>query len=330
MSLLSKLNALLAGETPSTSTPSQPAMLEPAAIVSPRVLVFVYDPVMDPVTGKKLSQVKNWGRPEDRSAQFIADILEASGGLARYQIIKRLEVNEFPVKADGFRYTPKSYLDVMNRVTAPHSPDTVNYQDFLNRFKILQLVAANQIDEVWIFGFPFAGFYESVMGGAGAFFCNSNPLPLTAQCARRFVIMGFSMERGVGEMLESFGHRVEFTMDKVYSGLAAENNLWKKFARYDKAFPGLAEVGSIHFAPNSDKDYDWSNPRLVTSRCADWANFPNFKSATKQVNCAEWGGGEIRAHHQWWLKHLPKVGGKTNGVANNWWQYVLDPNRVSL
>lgn len=336
MSLLSKLNALIAGNDPSASNtptqpiPSQPIAPEPAVIVSPRVLVFVYDPIMDPATGKKLSQVMNWGRPEDRSAQFQADILDASGGLARYQIIKRLEINEFPVKADGFRYTPKTYLDVMNRVTAAHTPDTVDYQDFLNRFKILQLVAANQIDEIWIFGFPYAGFYESTMGGAGAFFCNSNPLANTTQCARRFVIMGFSMERGVGEMLESFGHRIEFTMDKVYCNLAAENNLWKKFERYDKAFPGQSEVGSIHYAPNSDKDYDWGNSRLVTSHCADWANFPNFTGATKQVNCAEWGGGEIRAHHKWWLKHLPKVGGKTNGVANNWWQYVLDLNRVSV
>jgi hypothetical protein len=50
----------------------------------------------------------------------------------------------------------------------------------------------------------------------------------------------------------------------------------------------------------------------------------------KQVNCAEWGGGEIHAHHKWWLKHLPKVGGHTNGIANNWWQYVLDLNRVTV
>ena len=336
MGLLNKLNALLAGEDPSANTPlaqpqpAPPAMPEPAVIVSPRVLVVVYNPVMDPATGKKLSQVMNWSRAEDLSAQFVADILEASGGLARYQIVKRLEVNEFPVKADGFRYTPKAYLDVMNHVSAAHAPDTVNYQDFLTRNKILELVAGNQIDEIWVFGFPYAGFYESIMGGAGAFFCNSNPLPGTSQCPRRFVIMGFSVERGVGEMLESFGHRTEFTIDKVFSRIASQNNLWKKFIRYDKAFPGQAEVGSIHYAPNSDKDYDWGNPRYVPSRCDDWFNFPNFKSTVKQVNSTEWGGGEIHAHHKWWLKHLPKVGGRTNGIANNWWQYVLDPNRVNI
>jgi hypothetical protein len=119
-------------------------------------------------------------------------------------------------------------------------------------------------------------------------------------------------------------------MDKVYSKITAQNNLWNKFIRYDKVVPGQAEVGNIHFAPNSEKDYEWGNPRYVPSRCEDWFNFPNFKSAVKQVNCTEWGGGDIRSHHRWWLKHLPKVGGRTNGIANNWWQYVLDPNRVTV
>ncbi len=329
MSLLDKLKALLAGEHFSENPPSaQPVMPEPAVIVSPRVLVIIYDPIVEAATGRKLSQVMNWRRPEDLAGQFVADILEISGGLARYQIVKRLELNEFPVKADGFRYTPQSYGSVINHTTTAHAPDLVNYQDFLTRYKILQLVAANQIDEVWVFGFPYAGFYESSMGGAGAFFCNSNPLPNTAQCPRRFIIMGFSLERGVGEMLESFGHRAEFILDKVYSRISTPNNLWKKFIRYDKTAPGQAEVGNIHFAPNSEKDYDWGNPRYVPSRCDDWYYFPNFKNIVKQVNCSDWGDGDIRAHHKWWLKHLPKVGGRTNGIANNWWQYLLDPNRV--
>ena len=327
MSLLNKLNALIAGDAPATV--QTPKVLQPVQIITSRVLLFVYDPVIEPASGKKLSQQMNWARAADLANQFCADILETSGGLARYQIIKRIELNEFPLKADGFRYTPQTYLNVINHTAPAHSPDTVNYQDFLTRYKIPQLVSGNQIDEVWIFGFPYAGFAESIMGGVGAFFCNASPLPATAQYARRFVIMGFSCERGVGEMLESFGHRTEFSMEKVYSHLAPEKNLWKKFVRYDKAFPGEAEVGSIHFAPNSEKDYDWANPRYVLSHCDDWYNFPNFSGGVKPVNKTEWGG-EIHAHHKWWLKHLPKTGGQTNGIANNWWQYVLDPNRISI
>jgi hypothetical protein len=271
-----------------------------------------------------------WNRAQDLSAGFAADILETSNGLGRYQLVQRIEFNEFPVKVDGFRYTPQEYISVMKRTSQPHEPDTVNYQDFLARFNILQRVAANEIDEVWVLGFPYAGFYESIMGGSGAFFCNGGPLLGTSKCPRRFIIMGFSVERGPGEMLEAFNHRAESIMEKVYARATPAANLWNKFIRYDQAFPGQAEVGNVHFAPNSERDYDWGNPRFVASRCDDWYGFPNLRGVVKQVNCAEWGHGDIRAYHKWWLKHLPKASGRTNGIANNWWQYLLDPNRVVM
>jgi hypothetical protein len=327
------LNSLSGGSQPSQPVKPvqpQPLSLEPVVIVSPRVLVIVYDPVVEPATGKKLTQHMNWKRPEDLMTTFIADILEVSGGLAHYQIVKRIEINEFPVKADGFRYTTQAYLNVLNGSAQGHQPDMINYQELLTHNNILQQVVANQIDEVWAFGFPYAGFYESTMGGFGAFFCNSNPLPNTATCPRRFVIMGFSNERGVGEMLHSFGHRAESIMHQVYLRASGDANLWQRFSRYDKTSPGKAEIGTIHFPPNADRDYDYGNPRIVSSHCDDWYNFPTFKGVVKQVNNAEWGGGDTRIFTKWWLKHLPKVGGRTNGIANNWWQYIMDPNRVTV
>jgi hypothetical protein len=328
----SMLNSLSGGNKPpqpAQPQPAQPARLEPVVIVSPRVLVVVYDPIIDAATGTKLTKHKNWKRPEDLISGFIADVLEVSGGLARYQIVKRIEINDFPIKTDGFRYTVQAYLAALNNGAQAHKPDSFNYQDFLTRHNILQLVSSNQIDEVWMFGFPYAGFYESTMGGFGAFFCNSQPLPNTSSCSRRFVIMGFSNERGVGEMLHSFGHRAESIMKQVYLRAKGDANLWQRFSRYDKAFPGQGEVGTIHFTPNSERDYDYDNPRIVSSRCDDWYNFPSFKGLVKQVNNATWGG-EIRAYTKWWLKHLPKVGGRTSGIANNWWQYIMDPNRVTV
>jgi hypothetical protein len=310
--------------------PAQPASLEPATIVAPRVLVIVIDPIIDAATGTKLTQHMRWNRPEDLISVFISDLLQISGGLARYQIVNRIEINEFPVKADGFRYTPDAYLKVLDGSAPAHAPDAVDYQNFLTHNNILQLVFSSQIDEVWTFGFPYAGFYESTMGGYGAFFCNSQPLPNTAGCMRRFVVMGFSNERGVGEMLHSFGHRAESIMNQVYARARGDANLWQRYIRYDQTFPGLAEVGTVHFAPNSVRDYDYANPRSVQSRCDDWFNFPAFKGVVKTVDKAEWGGGDIRAYSKWWLNHLPKVGGRTNGIANNWWQYILDPNRVTV
>jgi hypothetical protein len=50
--------------------------------------------------------------------------------------------------------------------------------------------------------------------------------------------------------------------------------------------------------------------------------------ARRKVDCEEWGGGDIRAHHCWWYRHLPHVEGEMAGVLNNWWAYILDPSRV--
>jgi hypothetical protein len=82
--------------------------------------------------------------------------------------------------------------------------------------------------------------------------------------------MGFSYERGVGEMLENMGHRAESIMEKTFEGLPAIQNLWRRFIRYEKTAPGRAALGNIHFAPNSLRDYDWNNPASVSSECDDW------------------------------------------------------------
>jgi hypothetical protein len=141
--------------------------------------------------------------------------------------------------------------------------------------------------------------------------------------------MGFNYERGVGEMLEDFGHRTESIMAKVFERTHGEANLWERFCRYDQKYPGRAEVGNVHFAPNSQRDYDWGNPRLVPSRCDTWYRFPNLSGEPRIVTCTEWGNGDIRKHHVWWLRHLPHVVGETNGISWNWWEYVVDPNRVA-
>ncbi len=303
---------------------------EPAQLTVNRVLLIVYDPVMDEVTGEKLSQRPGWNDPDDLTVGFSADILESSHGMGRYEIVERIEVNEFPAKKDGFRYSPSLYLDVLNKVTPPYEPQDVDYHAILEDFNIVERVENSEIDEVWVFAFPYAGFYESIMAGKDAFWCNAPPLAGTSHISRRFVIMGFSYERGVGEMLEAFTHRVESHMEKTFVGTHGNGNLWERYTRYDKKNPGQAEMGNVHFAPNSERDYDWGNPKFVPSNCYDWYNFPYFRGDVRQVNASEWGNGDIRIHHQWWLKHIPHVAGRLNGVHNNWWQYILDPNKITV
>ncbi len=137
--------------------------------------------------------------------------------------------------------------------------------------------------------------------------------------------MGFSYERGVGEMLEDFGHRTEGTMRRVYGrGGPRPGNAWENFTLYDKITPGRAACGNVHYAPNSASDNDWSSAASVASSCDDWLDYPNITGSSRAVSCPDWGC-EIRAHHTWWLSHLPHAPGRgPDGKLADWWRYVAD------
>ena len=301
---------------------------EPLEVMTPRAYVINFDPVMDLATGERLTQRMGWRDINELIAGYIADIEACSGGLVKYSVVGRTDVDPFPAKVDGFEYTPDGFLAVMDQQSPAHDPDWVDYHRIVADHRLIERVMADEFDEVWMFGPPYGGFYESRMVGKGAFWCNAPALEDTDHCAKRFVMMGFSYQRGVGEMLEDLGHRAESIMDKVYEHTRGDANLWKRFSRYDQVAPGQAEVGMLHFAPNSVQDYDWGNPTPVTSRCDDWLNFPNLTGASRVVTCADWGNGDIREHHTWWFKRVPKVAGSMNRIRTNWWHYsvqVSDP-----
>jgi hypothetical protein len=292
-----------------------------------KVLSIIHNPTIHGRGSTKVKDVFGWNDPDQLAQGYIDDIKLCSDGYANYEIVERIEVDGFAVKRDGFVYDDKSYMQAW-QTRQFHQPDAVDYLRLVYDFHMIEKINSGQIDEVWLMGIPYAGYYESIMAGPDAFWCNAPPLAGSEQTNRRFVIMGFNYERGVGEMLEDLGHRAESILTKVFEHTHGEDNLFERFTRYDLKFPGRAEVGNVHFAPNSFKDYDWGNPRFVMSRCDDWYNFPNLQGITRRVNCAEWGNGDIRKYHRWWLRHLPHTTGVTNGISNNWWEYVIDPNLV--
>lgn len=297
--------------------------------ISPRVLAIIHNPLIPAEGGRKLNQVLGWNDPDVLAQHYIRDVAECSHGYANYQIVERIEVDGFPIKLDGFRYAADSYLKCWRSRSGFHQRDAVDYRAILQEFDVARKIDDNLIDEVWLFGFPYAGYYESLMVGPGAFWCNAPPLE-SLGASRRFVVMGFNYERGVGEMLEDLGHRAESILSKVYQGQPGDANLWERFTRYDKTHPGRAECGNVHFAPNSNRDYDWGSYRPVASKCDDWLNFPKLTGKTRTVTCSEWGNGDIRRHHLWWFQHFPHVAGHTQGISNNWWEYVLQVERVPV
>ncbi|ABY33902.1 MAG TPA: hypothetical protein DEF43_00285 [Chloroflexus aurantiacus] len=288
----------------------------PGVPIPLNVALIVHDPPIPERGNLPLSKVMGWYDPEVLAAQYIADLRICSGGIADYRIVVRRTFTDFPVKIDGFRYNSATYLAAWERRIPFHQPDEADYERLLAEIGLGDAIDRGEIDEIWLFGFPYAGYYESRMIGPAAFWCNAPPLHIPA--ARRYIVMGFNVERDVGCMLENFGHRVESIMTYVYRHHPAERNLWTRFTRLD-------ECGNVHFAPSSTRDYDWGNPRRVESRADAWYQFPDLSAPPRLMDCAEWGNGDMRLHHLWWLDHLPRVAGETDGVLNNWWHYILQP-----
>jgi hypothetical protein len=308
------------------------ASVHPGEITLPtpitrKVLMITHNPRLMTQGGRTLKEYFGWNDPDALAQGYIDDVRWCSFGYANYEIVERLVVETYPLKRDGFRYTEHSYLQAWQKRQF-HDPDGVDYLELVREFNMIERINSGQIDEVWLFGHPYGGYWESIMGGPGAFWCNAPPLAGTEQARRKFVIMGFNFERGVGEMLEDLGHRAESILYKVFERTGGEANLFERFTRYDQTHPGRAEVGNVHFAPNSQRDYDWGNPRPVPSRCDTWLNFPDLSGKARTVTCADWGHGDIREHHKWWFRRFPHSIGEANGVRWNWWEYVIDPNTV--
>ncbi len=316
--------------------------------ISVRVVVLIYDPRITAEGHRRLHEVLGWNDPHVLAARYIDDVRQASHGCVQYEIVDRVDVDGWPCKVDGFRYDEASFLYSWRARRGFHQPDTADYAGLLRDADFLRRVQDDEADELWMFGFPYAGFYESCMGGAGAIWCNGPVLADTAHVQRRFCVMGFSYERGVGEMLENLGHRAESIMEHVFAGVPEgaptpasdfverlfgrrtapavpdlTTNLWRRFIRHEKTHPGAAQCGNVHFAPNSERDYDWGNFREVFSAADDWLNYPHLTGAMRRMRTNDWGGGDIRAHHLWWMQRFPHVsGGTPNGMPNNWWRAI--------
>jgi hypothetical protein len=251
--------------------------------ITSRVAVIIFKP--------DVWQDMNWSNPSLLIDQYIKDIYESSHHTLKYQVDIISVCDSFPEFENNWNFVDSDdyYVKFKNGLIPNVSCD---YAKTIEKFhKDLP-----DVDEYWWFGAPYFGFYESRMFGKNPIWCNSPSLKYNS---RNKIIMGFNYERGIGEMLEDFSHRTEFTM------FFCEGNVWQQF---------LKDNGSVHCPPNTKIDYDWGNKNLVETNCDTWYDWPNYTNKRKITDCEEWGNGDMREHHIWWLKHLPK----------NWFQYICN------
>lgn len=310
-------SSMLETATPAPGTPGGSTV---------RVLVLDFDPTIRDSALRRAHEAFGWNDPRALAKGYMADVAAASGGRMRYDIAEWRTLDEFPPKRDGYRYSPATYARCLAEPSTCHDPDGLDYERVLSEQGVAKRIERRDIDEVWLFGGPYFGYFEAAMAGPGAFDINGDAFA-NFPSPRPFAIMGFNAERGVAEMLHDLCHRAEATLSRVYGGWDAGklNTTWARFAANARQSKGRAGVGSCHYPPNATAEYDYENPRPVQSDAADWKRYPALTGARLAVSSDTWRGPDYhRNYMRWWLSHLPRADGVgPDGKLTNWWAYVV-------
>ena len=297
-----------------------------------RVLLLVYDPILS--NQERLSAFLGLNSYADLIQEVIDSFPTVSNGRLAYSIAHTEVADEWPVQADGHRYTEAEYLQDYYNGT-PYEPSEADYDAIIGDpvFDICGKLNRGEIDELWMVGAPYMGFAESRLVGPDAYWYNSAPMQATHGCTRLLPIMGFSYERGLAEALEDFGHRQEATMTRVYWGWTANSTAtnWDRFTLVKAQAPNYSYsgCGGTHFAPNSVAAYDWDNHVPVLSNCQDFANYPalgNPLTVAQPLDCTAWGCTPT-GYLMYWFGHLPaNANCNTDARLSDWWQYFVNPD----
>ena len=305
-----------------------------------KVAVVLQDPVIDSTNMQKIYQVWGWTDPMIYIDQLVEEFNQMSDGVAQFQIVEihdddklfsRLGDELMTVDTLIYYYMTPGMLygrntpGTLQNLTEVQGINKFDYNAMIDYYNFDEKRNNGEIDEVWVYSHPFAGTYESQLVGPGAFWWNSPPLD-NPNLEKLLSVMGWNYERGLDCAIHSFGHRVESAMRHVYGRWDCENpdpNNWELFTRIDKDMRGQAHIGNIHFPPNGQSDYDYSNTQYVNTYADNWKRYPILLDQTRSINYSEWGCTQL-GYMRWWFSHLPRYTGVTDGVLNNWWYYVVD------
>lgn len=317
-----------------------------------KVAVVYEDPIL-PSTNARIHESCTtphydfkWNNPREQTQMFIEAINESSHGVVKFEIVEVIEADTLFTKLKDS--SKEGHLTISELDNLLHL-DTwgpaiernlmYDYASMVEYYGFDKKCDAGVIDEVWIYSSPLSGAYESHLMGKDAFWLNS-PGETNCTCNELLTVMFFNYERDLACALESFSHRFESTMMKIYGWWDYENRktieeltTWDKYTAYEKIYDaydkGKSNVGNVHFPPNGIHDYDFMNKDYVLSYADEWYDYPEVpQKSAKLINCDEWGSHE--GYMRWWLSHMPHFKGISpyDGKLNNWWHYVVDYDKA--
>lgn len=315
-----------------------------------KVAVVIFDPI---VYGRRIHEYlktpgverRIWNDPWKLNADYKATLKEVSGGVVDYHITEVIDTKECFTffTHSGEKINQAKLLHLLQEPgwkTLKEQKTSFDYKAFVEYFGFDKKRDADEINEVWVWAPPYLGMWESNMMGEGAFWLNSEPTS-NVNCKELLCVMGLNYERDLACALESYGHRFESMMMKIYGWWNYPNKHtmeeltpWEVYCayaeEYNKFNPSMSHIGKLHYPPNAEKEYDWSNLKKVKTYADNWLFYPDvMNEKPRSINCKDWDCTHL-GYVKWWFRHIPNFDGMNDGKLNNWWHYVVDYNEAVL
>jgi hypothetical protein len=303
-----------------------------------KVIVIIYNPILESEGGVRLIDYFKWNDPREYS-HILADTIEqCSGGYIHYDIVDFIELDEYPVKIDGYQLTDELYLELRKDTSKAHQPDRSNYRTIFEKNGLIERIQKEGITEVWLWGPGWFGFDELAMyipNRYARFAPTDNPwfyrpYEIPPECGRTVWVMGFNPEVGPDNMIHSYSHRVESIIALQFGHGIWDKDLrgkdpWNTFTSLEVDNPGKpSHVGNCHVPPNGESGYDYNNKRRVLSYADNWFDYPDLtKHPPRLIGSDEWGNNQF-GYQVWLLSHIPHREGYTQWGYNNWWVYIAN------
>lgn len=311
----------------------------PTGRIDVRTAVVVYNPVIsncfEGAHGGLLSEEREWGNPTNTVENVVNWWRQCSRGMVNIEI--KGWTNLYAVFPSDKGYRP-AVKDVFAAAVARKEKD-MGAMDYLGSLTndtpwVWKGLKDGELDMVFYVIYPFGPWAnESKMFGAGASWFNAGggEAPLD-RCF--FSVMPTSERQDTP--MENFGHAFESIMANYYAnggdwGWHPEFNEWSLFTRQiSNTNANFTQVGFVHYAPNTPRDYLWGESKLVYSYAPGWLRYPDMlKVPPTKMNARYWGGGVNPNHKQWLFYHAPQRYGLYRGHLMNWLTYLFNLNTAA-
>jgi len=314
------------------------AVVAPSTVTIPVVVVNYFPVKNDRID---LQVTGDWGdtyvATKAKTARLTQELGAALEGGSRFRGYKS------PSAPPGLRYQVVQTYEFKEALpTEPakgNEAPMTDYNAIMRRIDVGKWVKERGVKQFWIWGYHGGkvGLWESNMSSPTGDVSNSSrsetDLPVFD---RTYTVYHYNYQRGLGEAIEDHMHQLEALLNHADGRDSAPPETWPsllfwgKFVGSDASHKLMTDpkrCGWTHYAPNSERDYDWTNPRTVTTDIEDWR--PDGKGKTQLMNADRWDRDPIK-WRVYWLQAIP---GLQNGLEHrgrplrNWWDFVSDWDR---